>query len=115
MDGSDRLARGRAYRHVVRLADGTLLNRYWDDRAAPRDESYREDVTAVQQTPQLDAADLWRNLRAGGETGWDFSSRWFADGKTLTSIDVTSLVPGDLKCLLYDLDRTIAKAYRLQC
>ncbi|MFL9988116.1 alpha,alpha-trehalase TreA [Paraburkholderia sediminicola] len=114
MDGSDRVIVGQPARHVVKLPDGTLLNRYWDERAAPRDESYREDVTAVQQTPQLDAADLWRNLRAGGETGWDFSSRWFADGKTLTSIDVTSLVPVDLNCLLYDLERTLAKAYRLQ-
>ena len=114
MEGSDRLAPGRAYRHVVRLADGTLLNRYWDDRAAPRDESYREDVATAQQTPQRDVADLWRNLRAGGETGWDFSSRWFADGSTLASIDVTSLIPVDLNCLLVDLERALAKAYRLQ-
>jgi len=114
MEGSDRLAPGRAYRHVVRLADGTLLNRYWDDRAAPRDESYREDVATAQQTPQRDVADLWRNLRAGGETGWDFSSRWFADGRTLASIDVTSLIPVDLNCLLVDLERALAKAYRLQ-
>jgi alpha,alpha-trehalase len=115
MDGSGgHLAAGQAYRHLVRLPDGTLLNRYWDERAAPRDESYREDVLTAQQTPQRDAADLWRNLRAGGETGWDFSSRWFADGKNLASIDVTSLVPVDLNSLLYQLERTLAHAYRLQ-
>jgi alpha,alpha-trehalase len=114
MDGSERAAVGQPVRHVVKLPDGTLLNRYWDERDAPRDESYREDVTTAQQTPRRDAADLWRNLRAGGETGWDFSSRWFADGKTLASIDVTSIVPVDLNCLLYDLERTLAKAYRLQ-
>jgi alpha,alpha-trehalase len=113
MDGSEGLPAGHANRHVVRLADGTLLNRYWDERAVPRDESYREDVLTAQQTPQRDAADLWRNLRAGGETGWDFSSRWFADGKTLATVDVTSLVPVDLNCLLVDLERTLAKAYRL--
>ncbi len=39
MEGADGLAAGSAHRRVVRLADGTLLNRYWDDRAAPRDES----------------------------------------------------------------------------
>jgi alpha,alpha-trehalase len=114
MDGSDRLANGTAYRHAVRLVDGTLLNRFWDDRAAPRDESYREDVETAQHTPQRDAKDLWRNLRAGGETGWDFSSRWFADGKTLASIDVTSLIPIDLNCLLFNLERTLAQAYRLR-
>jgi alpha,alpha-trehalase len=114
MEGSGRLLPGHAYRHLVRLPDGSLLNRYWDERAAPRDESYREDVETSQQTPQRNAGDLWRNLRAGGETGWDFSSRWFADGKTLGTIDVTSLVPVDLNSLLYQLERTLAHAYRLQ-
>jgi alpha,alpha-trehalase len=114
MDGEDRIAPGSAYRHLVRLQDDTLLNRYWDERDTPRDESYREDVATAEQTPQRNAADLWRNLRAGGETGWDFSSRWFADGKTLATVEVTSLVPVDLNCLLADLERTIAHAYRLQ-
>ncbi|WP_144109258.1 alpha,alpha-trehalase TreA [Paraburkholderia sp. BCC1886] len=113
MDGSNGLAAGRASKHVVRLPDGTLLNRYWDERSAPRDESYREDVLTAQQTPQRDAADLWRNLRAGGETGWDFSSRWFADGKTLATVDVTSLAPVDLNSLMVELERTLAKAYRV--
>ncbi|MGF6545080.1 alpha,alpha-trehalase [Paraburkholderia youngii] len=113
MAGSDHLSPGNAARHLVRLADGTLLNRYWDERAAPRDESYREDVMTAQQIPQRDAQDLWRNLRAGGETGWDFSSRWFADGRTLATIDVTSLVPVDLNCLMVELERALAKAYRV--
>ena len=73
MDGHDKIAAGSAYRHLVRLPDGTLLNRYWDERATPRDESYREDVATAQATPQRNAEDLWRNLRAGGETGWDFN------------------------------------------
>nr|WP_246641849.1 alpha,alpha-trehalase TreF [Paraburkholderia edwinii] len=114
MDGEDDVARGGAYRHLVKLQDGTVLNRYWDARDTPRDESYREDVATAQQTPQREAADLWRNLRAGGETGWDFSSRWFADGKTLGTVEVTSLVPVDLNSLLTDLERTIAHAYRLK-
>jgi alpha,alpha-trehalase len=114
MDGHDKIAAGSAYRHLVRLPDGTLLNRYWDERATPRDESYREDVATAQATPQRNAEDLWRNLRAGGETGWDFSSRWFADGKTLATIEVTSVIPVDLNCLLVDLERTLAKAYRVQ-
>jgi alpha,alpha-trehalase len=114
MDGSDKVAPGHAYRHVVRLPDGTLLNRYWDDLGLPRDESYREDVATAAATPQRDAADLWRNLRAGGETGWDFSSRWFADNGTLATIEVTKLIPVDLNSLMYGLERTLAKAYRIK-
>jgi alpha,alpha-trehalase len=114
MDGQNQIAPGGAYRHLVRLPDGTLLNRYWDERGTPRDESYREDVVTAQETPKRNAEDLWRNLRAGGETGWDFSSRWFADGKSLATVEVTSLIPVDLNSLLVDLERTLAKAYRVQ-
>jgi alpha,alpha-trehalase len=114
MEGAQGLKPGKAAAHVVRLTDGTLLNRYWDARSAPRDESYREDVLTAKATPQRDPGDLWRNLRAGGETGWDFSSRWLADNRTLATIDVTSLVPVDLNSLLADLERTLAKAYGLK-
>jgi alpha,alpha-trehalase len=114
MDGAGRLQTGQAHRRVVRLSDGALLNRYWDDRDTPRDESYREDVETAQRLNGRNPQDLWRNLRAGGETGWDFSSRWFADGKTLASIQVTSLLPADLNSLLYDLERTLARAYRIK-
>jgi len=114
MSGATRLAPGRAARHVVRLTDGSVLNRYWDERNAPRDESYREDVMTARAMPQRNAGELWRNLRTGGETGWDFSSRWFADNRTLATIDVTSLVPVDLNALLYGLERTLSKAYRMQ-
>ena len=112
MDGASTLEPGQAYRHVVRLPDGVLLNRYWDDRATPRDESYREDVETSKALASRQPAALWRNLRAGGETGWDFSSRWFADGTRLATIRVTSLLPVDLNALLYSLETTLARAYR---
>ena len=114
MEGSEGLKPGDAARHVVRLSDGTLMNRYWDERGTPRDESYREDVLTAQAMPQREPSDLWRNLRAGAETGWDYSSRWFADNRTLATIDVTSLVPVDLNCLMAGLERTLAKAYGLE-
>ena len=40
---------GQAQRRVVRLPDGAILNRYWDDRAEPRDESWREDIVTAQR------------------------------------------------------------------
>ncbi|HEX6243129.1 MAG TPA: trehalase family glycosidase, partial [Polyangiales bacterium] len=48
MDGSATLAPNQAHRRVVRLSDGSLLNRYWDDKATPRDESYLEDVQTAR-------------------------------------------------------------------
>ena len=39
MQGARGLRPGQASGHVVALPDGSILNRYWDFRAAPRDES----------------------------------------------------------------------------
>jgi alpha,alpha-trehalase len=110
---SDRLRPGEAHRNSARLSDGTLLNRYWDARDAPRDESYKEDVetaAASGRPPGL----VYRNLRAAAESGWDFSSRWLTDGRTLGTVRTLSIVPVDLNCLLVHLEETLSEAYRAQ-
>jgi alpha,alpha-trehalase len=107
MDGVDALKKGSAHRRVVKLADGTVLNRYYDDRNVPREEAYKEDV-ATAKLAGPGSPEIYRNLRAAAESGWDFSSRWFA-GKTLASIHTTDLIPPDLNSLLYQLELTIAK------
>jgi alpha,alpha-trehalase len=112
MDGAATLGRGQAHRRVVRLDDGSVLNRYWDDRSTPREESYGEDVETARQTDRA-SADVYRNLRAAAESGWDFSSRWLADGRTLASIRTVEIVPVDLNSLLYSLEQTLARAYRV--
>jgi alpha,alpha-trehalase len=111
MQGEDAILPGRAARHLVRLLDGTILNRYWDERRAPRDESYLEDVQTASQSTRP-ASEVWRNLRAAAESGWDFSSRWLADGETLSTIRTLALLPPDLNSLLAHLEETLAKAYR---
>ena len=113
MQGEDGLAPGGAHRHVVRLADGTVMNRYWDDRDVPRDESYAQDV-ATAATSGRPPAEIYRELRAGGETGWDFSSRWLADGHTLGTIRVTRMLPVDLNSLVAHMEQTLAYAYALK-
>jgi alpha,alpha-trehalase len=110
MEGADTLKPGTSHRRVVRLRDGTLLNRYWDDSDRPRDESYREDVETARASNRP-ASEVYRDLRAAAESGWDFSSRWLTDGKTLATIDTTALVPIDLNSLLFQLETTLAKAY----
>jgi alpha,alpha-trehalase len=112
MEGAGSLARGTAHRRVVRLADGSLLNRYWDDRDRPREESYRNDVETARQSGRP-ATEVYRNLRAAAESGWDFSSRWLADGKNLATIRTVELIPVDLNSLLYSLEQTLARAYRI--
>lgn len=108
MDGADRVAPGEAYRRVARLPDGSVLNRYWDDRPEPRPESYREDYRLARMLPEGDRPAFYRNVRAAAESGWDFSSRWMRDPSDLRTLETTDLVPIDLNSLLYDLERTIA-------
>lgn len=111
MEGAESLVPGKAHRRVVRLPDGTLLNRYWDDRDTPREESYRNDVETAR-APGRPPAEVYRNLRAAAESGWDFSSRWLRDGATLATIRTVELIPVDLNSLLYSLEQTLARAYR---
>jgi alpha,alpha-trehalase len=106
MQGEKGLARGTAHRRVVSLPDGAVLNRYWDDADTPRDESYREDTALAQRSGRI-PTQLYRDIRAAAESGWDFSSRWFADGKTLETINTTEIIPVDLNSLLFGLEEAI--------
>ncbi|WP_434457769.1 alpha,alpha-trehalase TreF [Stutzerimonas urumqiensis] len=108
MDGADGLRPGECYRRCVCLADGVVLNRYWDDRDTPREESYREDVHTAEESDRP-AREVYRDLRAGAESGWDFSSRWLADPHRLSTIRTTAIVPIDLNALLYKLETQIAR------
>jgi alpha,alpha-trehalase len=112
MRGGEQLKPGTAARRVVRLPNGALLNRYWDDSAQPREESYAEDVAAAKHSQQP-AAQFYRNVRAAAASGWDFSSRWFRAGGGLGTIQTTDLVPVDLNCLLYNLEQTLSEACKV--
>jgi alpha,alpha-trehalase len=111
MRDGDRAKAGQPARRVVRMPDGALLNRYWDARDAPRDESFREDVEVAKSAPQ-DERRLYRDIRAAAESGWDFSSRWLRDGESLRTIQTTAIVPVDLNSLLYGLEQAIVQGCR---
>jgi alpha,alpha-trehalase len=114
MEGVDDVRPGQAHRRVVRLADGSPLNRYWDDRPEPRPESHREDYELGQTLPAGDREAFYRNARASAESGWDFSSRWMRDPADLRTLETTSLVPIDLNSLLYHAERTISALRRFR-
>ncbi|MFQ3663530.1 MAG: alpha,alpha-trehalase TreF [Chloroflexaceae bacterium] len=117
MDGEEN-AKGEpiANKRTVTLKEGVVLNRYWDDRNDPREESYREDVALFRRVPAPFQCNLYRNIRAAAESGWDFSSRWLVrndDGTwNLESIRTTEIIPVDLNCLLYNVERQLARWLR---
>jgi alpha,alpha-trehalase len=111
MDGVDDLAKGDAHKHVVRLPDGNVLNRYWDERQTPREEGYLEDVVTAQGSARA-PQEIYRELRAGAASGWDFSSRWLDDADDLSTIRTTAILPIDLNSFLYKLETQIERLGR---
>ena len=112
MAGAERLSEAKpSHRRVVRMSDGAILNRYWDDKNVPRAEMYRDDVETAKESDRL-PKDLYRDIRAACESGWDFSSRWFRDPATLHTIHTTEIIPVDLNALLFNLEQVLARAYQ---
>ncbi|MEX2336589.1 MAG: alpha,alpha-trehalase TreF [Fulvivirga sp.] len=111
MNGSDMLnIDQQAHKRVVLMPDGSVLNRYWDNYETPRPESYRHDYQLIHDK-NLEPSLSYRHLRAGAESGWDFSSRWLADHENLQTIHTTDIIPVDLNALLYHLELKIAQGY----
>ncbi len=106
MQGAKGLRTGSAQRHAVAMPDGSILNRYWDDRDTPRDESYASDTDLASKSGRP-AHEVYRDIRAAAESGWDFGSRWFADGDHRSTIETTQIVPVDLNSLLFGLENAI--------
>jgi len=100
-------------RHVVRMADGEILNRYWDELNTSRPEGYVNDLKTFNKSDGKNK-EIFRHIRAAAESGWDFSSRWFADEQNIETICTCNMVPVDLNCLLYNLEKTLAKAFYLK-
>jgi alpha,alpha-trehalase len=110
--------------------DGLKLNHYWDDlrpsgplsdadllHTIARPESYREDIRTCYRATEAGVSTWeWQriltDLRAACESGWDFSSRWLraspAGDWPLWSIRTTSILPIDLNCLCYSMERLLA-------
>lgn len=128
-EGGLNIKPGKAFKRIVMLDDGSVLNRYWDENETPRQESYKEDYETAEAiaTGQMSVmrfkdqpsgelfkqnslATSYHHLRAGAASGWDFSSRWFADRKDIKTIEVTDIIPVDLNCLLFQLETTLARA-----
>lgn len=126
MEGAANMKITGAFKRVVRLNDGTILNRYFDEANTPRQESYAEDVATANEAAAVYASNkrwsspaamnkaiaqykktIYSHLRAGAASGWDFSSRWFADGEHIATIETTDIIPVDLNALLLNMEQVL--------
>ncbi|MCH9631506.1 MAG: Periplasmic trehalase [Chlamydiia bacterium] len=105
--GADLLSDEKVCSHHAVYVDGAFLNRYYDESNAPRQESYIEDVKVHNLAKEKYKGEIYRNLRAACESGWDFSSRWLENEEDLSTIVTTEILPVDLNCLIYHMEYII--------
>lgn len=110
MNDEEDLENGSSIKRVIKTNNGDILNRYYDAENEPRPESYLIDIEDSENAGQ----EFYRNIRSACESGWDFSSRWFADGDRIKTIEILNLAQVDLNCLLWHLENTLAKSSSLQ-
>ncbi|WP_175621047.1 trehalase family glycosidase [Chryseobacterium schmidteae] len=110
MNGEKDLENGSSIKRVVKTVDGDILNRYFDEANEPRPESYLIDIEDSENAGE----EFYRNIRSACESGWDFSSRWFADGDTIQTIETLDLAQVDLNSLLWHLENTLVRSSSLQ-
>ena len=110
MEGVETLQPSQQNKRVVKLDDGTILNRYWDERDSPRPESWVEDIATAKSNPNRPATEIYRDLRSAAASGWDFSSRWMDNPNQLGTLRTTSIVPVDLNALMYKMEKMISLA-----
>lgn len=110
MNGAEQLENGSGVERAVKTVNGDILNRYYDAENEPRPESYLIDIEDSKNAGE----EFYRNIRSACESGWDFSSRWFADGEHIQTIETLKIAQIDLNCLLWHLESTLAKSSMLK-
>lgn len=73
----------------------------------PRPEAYKEDIKLASKSKNK--SKTYRDIAAGAESGWDFSSRWFGSSNSFESISTTNVIPVDLNVLMILNMRILSK------
>ncbi|XGW09581.1 hypothetical protein V3C99_011676 [Haemonchus contortus] len=80
--------------------ESITMFQYRTPSTVPRPESYREDALSASNISDDNIRrQFYQDIASAAESGWDFSTRWFAD-KTLSSIETTNILPVDLNAFL---------------
>jgi len=85
-----------------------MMAKYYVERTGPRPEQYLKETRLIESLPEgTDTEAVYSHLKAGCESGWDFSSRWFVveEGDpgpaNLTHTKTADIIPVDLNAFLY--------------
>jgi len=103
-------------KHAVEVG-GVTLYRYIDDSIGPRPESYREDFESGKDfETREDREEFYADMKAGAESGMDFTSRWFiaetgTNSGGLQDTKARSIIAVELNAHLYWNARIISEFY----
>lgn len=108
------------YKSVKVIKNGReyVLARYVTNSEGPRPESYREDYLLAENIrDKSKKRKFYNNVKAGAESGWDFSARWFIGQNgdpslELADIATEDILPVDLNAFLEKNARILARFYR---
>ncbi|XP_033320650.1 trehalase [Bombus bifarius] len=94
------------------------MGHYAVNSTRPRPESYREDYEQAQLLPEKSRDFFYNNIKAGAESGWDFSNRWcIADNnnRTLSLLNISTqhIIPVDLNAILQQNARLLGEFHSL--
>lgn len=98
--------------HSIRLGRHKL-NRYVSSASSPRPESYREDIETADKVPQSKHAQLYADIVAAAESGWDFSSRWFKNFESIDTTATSNVIPVDLNCIMHRMEKRMQDFHRM--
>ncbi|XP_076233763.1 trehalase [Calliopsis andreniformis] len=84
----------------------------------PRPESYREDYDIAQNISEDLRDFFYNNVKAGAESGWDFSNRWCIgnnenDVISLYNISTQYIIPVDLNAILQQNARLLSEFHAI--
>jgi alpha,alpha-trehalase len=99
-----------------------ILNHYATQNTSPRPESYVEDYNTVNKGTRFTEAEklqIYSDIAAGAETGWDYSSRWIKNKvpavnqsesyEMLRTINTANVIPIDLNSLLWFTENKLSQ------
>ena len=84
-----------------------LMFVYGTGGTGPRPESYREDKELAEQYNDETAKEnFYFHMKAGAESGWDYSTRWMINNQggnlgDLKDVRTNSIIPVDLNALMF--------------
>lgn len=79
---------------------------------------FREDYELAQQLPEGSQDFFYNNIKAGAESGWDFSNRWYMrsnenDMLSLRNISTQHVIPVDLNAILQQNARLLSEFHTI--